>query len=212
MPPTFEEERDLNLQIHWVPGHKDFAPNELADELAKAAATGRSSPSRRLPEVLKKPLPASTSALRQGSKTTLQRCWVRRWKLSPRYNHLRTIDKSAPSKKWLTLVQPLSRKQSSIIMQLCTGRIGLNKHLHRIQKSDTPYCPHCQNIIEDIPHFLFTCPTYRRERHVLQCELRRRAQDISFLLSSNTATLPLLRYIHATGRLKKTFGEVLSAQ
>lgn len=197
-----------DLQIHWVPGHMDFEPNELADEHAKDAAKGISSPSRKLPESLKQPLPSSTSALRQGSKTTLQRRWTRRWKTSPRYNHIHSIDKSAPSKKWLKLVNSLSRKQSSIIVQLRTGRIGLNKHLHRIKKSDTPNCPHCPNIIEDIRHFLFTCPHYRRERHALQRELRRRSQDISYLLSSPIATLPLLKYVHATGRLKKTFGEI----
>ncbi|KAF5378885.1 hypothetical protein D9615_006982 [Tricholomella constricta] len=34
----------INLQIHWTPGHVDFGPNERADELAKIAATGTSSP------------------------------------------------------------------------------------------------------------------------------------------------------------------------
>ena len=33
----------IDLHIHWVPGHMDFAPNEKADEEAKKAAQGDSS-------------------------------------------------------------------------------------------------------------------------------------------------------------------------
>ena len=48
-----------------------------------------------------------------------------------------SIDISTPSKKWMMLVQSLSRKQASIIMQLRTVHIGLNKYLHHIQTPPT---------------------------------------------------------------------------
>ena len=121
----------------------------------------------------------------------------------------KVIEQCSPSKKWMRLVQNLLRKQASIIMQLRTGHIGLNKYLHRINRSDTPNCPNCDaHTDETIHHFLFECESYRRERFTLHRKLRRQSLDLSFLLSHPSATLPLLKYVHATGRLKQTFGAV----
>lgn len=201
----------FDLRMQWVPGHMDFAPNDKADEHAKRAAEGDSSPREDLPKLLKKPLPASISALRQELKSKIQKRWARQWKTSPRYRHMRAIDKSTPSKKWLKLVSSLSRAQASIIVQLRTGRIGLNKFLHRIQRAESPSCPSCdEHSDETIHHFLFECHHYRHERHTLQRKLRRRATNLSYLLSNPAATLPLLKYIHTTRRLKQTFGAVYS--
>ncbi|KAF8057556.1 hypothetical protein FPV67DRAFT_1391882, partial [Lyophyllum atratum] len=60
-----KQDRLINAII-WTPGHMEFDPNERADEIAKEAAQGTSSPSELLPAYLKrKPLPASIPALRQ---------------------------------------------------------------------------------------------------------------------------------------------------
>ena len=145
--------------------------------------------------LLRKPLPVSLSALRQESKSKIQRLWARHWKTSPRCHHMSGIDKSVLSKKWMKLVKPLSCKQTSIIMQLRTGHIVLNKHLHQIKRSDSPHCPNCdENAIETIHHFLFDCTRYHRERSILHRKLRWRTYDISHLLQrlshcSNTSTL-----------------------
>ncbi|KZP06928.1 hypothetical protein FIBSPDRAFT_685533, partial [Athelia psychrophila] len=56
----------IDLQLHWVPGHKDFEPNERADREAKKAAQKLTSQAKDLPAYLrKKALPASVAALRQ---------------------------------------------------------------------------------------------------------------------------------------------------
>ena len=191
----------VDLQIHWVPGHLDFAPNNKADELAKEAATGSLSPPKDLPALLRKPLPASLSTLCQESKSKIQWHWARCWKTSPHCHHMGRIDKSILSKKWMKLTKSLSHKQASIVMQLCTGHIGLNKHLHQIKRSDSPHCPNCdENAIETVHHFLF-------EIHTLQ-KLRHCTHDLSHLLTHPAATLPLLKFIHATGHLKQTFGAI----
>ena len=110
---------------------------------------------------LRKPLPTSLSMLWQESKLRTQCCWTQCWKSSPHYCHLGGIDKSVPSKNWMKIINPLSHNQASIIMQLHTGHIGLNKHLHHIKCSNTLYCPNCdENAIEDRHHFLFVCTGY----------------------------------------------------
>ena len=172
----------------------------------KEAATGNSSPPNALPTFLRKPLPTSLFALQQELKSQTQH-----WKTSPRYHYLGRIDKSAPSKNWMKLINPLSHKQASIIMQLHTSHIGLNKHLHCIKHSNTPYCPNCdENTIKDTHHFLFDCTGYQHERSILHRKLCRRMHNLSYLLTNPTATLPLLKYIHSTGHLKQTFGAVCS--
>ena len=91
----------VDLQVHWVPGHKDLALNKRADEEAKSVAQGHSSDAKFLPPLLRKHLPLSVSALRQSHSDMLKNRWRLRWKNSKRENLLRTIDNSAPSKKYL---------------------------------------------------------------------------------------------------------------
>lgn len=93
-------------------------------------------------------------------------------------------------------------------MSLCTGHAPLNKHLHRIGKIESPYCLHCWQTEETVHHFLLLCPFYQRERHTLINVLGHKASSISYLLTDPDATPHLIRYINASGRLKKTFGEV----
>ena len=198
----------VDLQVQWVPGHCDFEPNERADEEAKKAAQGDSSDAKFLPPLLRKRLPLSVSALRQDNLAKLKKRWERRWKNSERESLLRSIDNSAPSKKYLRLISGLDRRQASILFQLRSGHIGLNHHLFRIRKSETPSCPHCRSItVETVKHFLLDCPFYVRERHILQRKLRRNAGSLPFLLSNPIAVLPLLKYVHATGRFKTFFGK-----
>jgi ribonuclease HI len=198
----------IDLQIHWVPGHHDFEPNEKADEEAKKAAKGDSSDVKMLPPLLRKRLPLSISALRQENMAKLSKRWTRRWKSSARESLLKTIDNTAPSKKYLRLIKDLDRRQASLLFQLRSGHVGLNHHLFRIHRSETPSCPHCRGItVETVRHFLLDCPQYVRERHELRVKLRRNSDSLSFLLSSPVATLPLLKYVHATGRFKSFFGK-----
>jgi ribonuclease HI len=198
----------VNLQVHWVPGHSDFAPNERADEEAKKAAQGDSIDVKSLPKLLRKCLPLSISALRQNHLSKQKKRWERRWKSSPRANHLRSIENSAPSKNYIRLIAGLNRRQSSILFQLRTGHVGLNHHLFRICRSETPICPNCQGFaVETVKHYLLECPFFQRERFMLRRKLRRNADSISFLLSSPVAVLPLLKFVHATGRFKSHFGK-----
>ena len=63
----------IDLQLHWVPSHCDFEPNECAEEEVKLAAQGTSSDARFLPRLLRKKLPLSISALRQENNAKLKK-------------------------------------------------------------------------------------------------------------------------------------------
>ena len=194
----------IDLHIHWVPGHCDYDRNEKADEEAKKAAQGLSSDAKSLPPFLRKSLPASVSALQQNFRSSLYKTWKQHWKTSPRHDLHRPIDKSAPSRKYLKLVKGLDRRQASLLTQLRTGHIGLNKHLFRIRKVESPVCPHCQGLnVESVKHILLDCPFYRRERHALQLKLRRNASSIPFLLGNPAAVKHTLTFARSTGRFKE---------
>jgi len=97
----------VDLQIHWVPGHHNFQLNKQADEEAKKAAQGESSDAKLLPPLLHKHLPLSISALQQDNNVKLIKRWEHRWKLSARENLLKSINNTAPSKKYLRLIKDL---------------------------------------------------------------------------------------------------------
>ena len=169
---------------------------------------GQSSIVKSLSTLLRKRLPLSLSALRQSHSDKLKKTWRCRWKSSERENLLRTINNFAPFKKYLCLISGLDRRQSSLLFQLRSGHIALNHHLFCICKSETPSCLLCQSInIETAKHFLLDCPHYRREKRELQRKLRCNASLLSLLLSSPIAVLPLLKYVHSTGRFKAFFGK-----
>jgi ribonuclease HI len=198
----------VDLQVHWVPGHSDFAPNKRADKEAKKASQGDSSDAKLLPRFLRKCLLLSISALRQDHLSKQKKRWGHRWKSSPRANLLRSINNSTPSKKYLRLIAGLNRRQSSILFQLRTGHIGLNHHLFCICRSESPICPNCQGFaVKMVKHYLLECSFFQRERFMLRRKLRWNANSLSFLLSSPVAVLPLLKYVHATGRFKSHFGK-----
>lgn len=77
-----------------------------------------------------------------------------------------------------------------------------------MKKSDTPRCPICPETDETIHHYLFDCPQYRRERHLLSIALGRNAISLSYILTSEKATPHFIRFINSTGRFKPTFGEL----
>jgi len=199
------------VEFVWTPGHEGIDGNERADEEAKRAAKGEPSATKDLPSFLRrKPLPISISATRQLLKKEMKQQWQDEWKTSPRYTRMKQIDGSLPSDDFLHIIDQLRRNQASTLIQLRTGHIPLNTVLHRIKRSDTPDCPHCQHgIRETILHYLLECPHYAGARRLLQARLTRRdSSSIPFLLDNRKGIPHLLRYVSDTNRLKATFGEV----
>ena len=57
-----------------------------------------------------------------------------------------------------------TRYRTGICIITFTGHIGLNKHLHRINRSDTSNCPNCTDTEETVAHYIGQCPAYSRIR------------------------------------------------
>jgi len=140
----------------------------------------------------------------------LHRRAQRYWKGSPRYQRISRIDSSLPSSRFLQLTCPLSRQQASLLLQLRTGHVPLNKHLHRIGKAPSPMCPECRVEEESVLHFLLTCPTQtrRRLRAPLENAMGRDARNLGWILTNPKALPHLFKYIQGTRRLSMVFKEV----
>ncbi|KAG2029191.1 hypothetical protein BDR03DRAFT_881577 [Suillus americanus] len=153
-------ENDGKLTVRWSAGHIGTPGNEQADEQAKKAAQGETSDPHLLPASLRSPndtpltLPTSKSAIKQVFRTTTNREAGTALENSPRYAKFKEIDPSFPSNHFNKLADDYPRKHATLLIQLRTGHIPLNKHLHRISRSPSPTCPACEEREESVHHWI----------------------------------------------------------
>ena len=121
------DEIGAKIEIRWISSHSLVKGNEKVDKLAKDAALGRSSRRAELPYILKKPLPVSASATKQEFLAKLKRKWTVKWTTSGRSQRMATFDDSFPFNKFRERSYYLSRNQASLMLQLRSGHIPLNK-------------------------------------------------------------------------------------
>lgn len=205
---THRLHRALQIVFRWVPAHLGIDGNEIADQLAKEAATGKSNAPAHLPKQFKKVLPYSASALKTAFMSQLKKKTMELLTTSPRYTRLLETDPSIPSANYQKIMADLPRKHASIITQLRTGHIPLMKHLHRINKAESPICPACHDAQETVYHYLLRCPEYNEARNELELRAKKYAYSIPKLLADRSIIPYTLRYVARTGRLKSTFGEI----
>ncbi|KAF8591811.1 hypothetical protein K439DRAFT_1325962 [Ramaria rubella] len=115
------------------------------------------------------------------------------------------IDPSLPSNKFLKATSKLSCNYTSLLLQLRTCHIPLNKHLHCISKANSPFCPHCPSRHETVHHFLLMCPAYTPHRRELEKHLGRGAKSLQHLLLNPKTMSCLVSFIRSTERLRDFF-------
>ena len=189
------------ISFTWVAGHMESIGKERADILAKEVAEFKSSPKNELPPFLQSQLPISISAIKQAINSRIKESIKEWWKRSPRFKKLRQIDQSLPSDKFLEITSSLNCRQASLLTQLRTGHIPINKHLHRIQKSDTLYCLQytCIQATKDIRHLIFTCPRYTQERYQLIQRIGKKNFSNPKLFANKTIIPHMLNYLNKIG-------------
>ena len=156
-----KKHKRARVTIHWTPGHSDVAGNEKADEQAKRAAKGETSPLEQLPACLPKSLPISKAAVRRSFKKKLTAAAGECWKASPRYRKLARINPTLSIARFRKTVKDMPKHRTAKLVQLWTGHIALNAHLNRIGKADSPICQCCRRANETVEHFMMFCQTSR---------------------------------------------------
>ena len=102
----------------------------------------------------------------------------------------------------------MPRKHTSILTQLRTEHVPLQKFLYRINKAESPLCPNCLCEQEMVIHYLLRCSAFQVQRGALQIALGHNARSIPYLLSQEKALKHIFKFIAATGRFTSTFGKI----
>jgi hypothetical protein len=194
----------FQLHLAWVPGHRGVPGNEQADELAKHAATGQSTPLH-LPLKLLQHLPLSQSAVKMQLKRDTTNSWIQQWKASKYRRRIQQFDPTPPGRQVQHIYQGLSQPAGSLLTQLRSGHVGLNPYLARIKLVDSPLCPHCTTL-ETVEHYLLGCRKYTQEWHQLCIAIGRHQGNLDrrSLLATPKHFSALLTYIETT-RCSKTY-------
>jgi len=88
------------LEIWWTPGHEGIKENMRADEEAKNAARGNTSPDEQLPSGCKGRLKMSRSVARQYHLKKVKLDAIKQFAKSPRFPRLHDIDPSILSSRF----------------------------------------------------------------------------------------------------------------
>jgi ribonuclease HI len=195
------------VTIRWAPGHIGIAGNERADEEAKRAAQHDDSSSQAaIPKALRGDLPWSRSAIRQDYYIELRAAARQTWERSPRFARIAPYDDKILKGSYVALAGKLPRSFAVLLLQLRTGHVPLAKHLHRINKAESPICPCCRQADETVAHYLLHCSAHREARRELVSAAGRDATVITKLLGSAKLYPLLFCYIARTERFRNVHG------
>ena len=98
----------------------------------------------------------------------------------------------------LTGPKPCDEALSSILIQMRTGKIGLNRYLSQIGKADDPWCE-CQNAYQTVRHIIEDCPNFRHQR--LRYLKSRVIREYKLILSQPEYSKAVAQFMVATGLL-----------
>jgi ribonuclease HI len=170
------EERGIDAEFRWVPGHAGVCGNTEADKAAREAAsqdgTLTAPPARRIREAIG--VIRLVENDRKGDLTIFDSEGLPSqytWKL----------DQALPGQHTLRLYGAFSSEQASILIQARTGHCRLNQYLSRIGVVEEAKCP-CGTDDETVRHVLCVCPLWAIQRKTLQAVAGDRWGDVSYLL------------------------------
>ena len=129
--------------------------------------------------------------------------WEREWAAyaESRSNEVHPGLKLLKRKAHLGIHKTLRKAESSLLTQIRTGRIGLNKFLHKRKVPDvtSPLCP-CGKDEQDVRHLL-KCERYKTE--VADLKRQTGTTDLDELLQSVKGSKAVVRWLMRLGILKQ---------
>jgi ribonuclease HI len=171
------------VTVRWIPAHVGIPGNEAADMAAKEATGWREDGRSQQPADPSPQLYPLRTTLRRWCKTQAERAWIRSWREDKKgratYRHTPT-----PTKKVLQLHERLSKRESALLVQLRTEKIGLNDFLFNRHVPDitSPRCS-CGERRQTVAHVLLRCSKYKDLRNRIFANLSGR-HSLSTILST----------------------------
>jgi ribonuclease HI len=184
-----EQHPDVTVNLIWCPGHKGILGNEIVDGAAKSATH----------------LPPEggditcLSSLKEYIKKQTREKWTFRWQNHNTARHRKQYCKLLLRRADRKILETLSKKQSSLLLQFRNGHVPLNYYLHRIRSQGSAKCPHCDKK-ETITHFIYQCSHYQSERQILRSMTKNNYLNRKYLFFTEAGIWNILTYITQTGR------------
>ena len=142
------------VTVKWVEAHKGHWGNEEADKLAKAGTISDIKKDGCLPQ----------SYIKLKINETVREMDKSDWSITDyRHTNLTLGPNSKTTAKDMKSLEK-DRNKYRAAVQLISGHIALNGHLHKMQLEDTKTCPLCEMEDETTNHFLGTCPALAQLR------------------------------------------------
>ncbi|RYO78316.1 hypothetical protein DL764_010130 [Monosporascus ibericus] len=187
----------LTVEIRWIPAHKGILGNEMADTAAKEATGWKSDGASGQRADPPTELYSFKATLKTWTKAKVKERWKSSWQNETRgraiCRHL-----PEPTSKVLQLHEGLSKRQSAILVQLRTEKIGLRDFLFNRNVPDIqdPGC-HCGEGYQTVAHVLLQC---RRFQELRDQELGRIPErgDLRAVLGKRKLAIKAIKFIEQT--------------
>ena len=191
------QDKGLTVTVRWIPAHVGIPGNEAADQAAKEATGWREDGRSQLPASPPSQLHPLRTTLRRWCKTQAERAWISAWREDKRgratYRHTPT-----PTKKVLQLHERLSKRESALLVQLRTEKIGLNDFLfsRHVPTITNPRCS-CGERRQTVAHVLLRCSKYKDLRNRIFANLSGR-NSLRKILSTPQLATKAIEYMEQT--------------
>ena len=177
------------VQLKWIKAHTGLWGNEKADQLAKAGTSSDNTVESLIP----------LNYIKNLINNKVKDLSAERWNTN-KHIHTDQIVNKHQDKILKTLEANINNRiRYRTAVNIITGHIGLNKHLYRINRADTPNCPNCSDIEETVEHFIGHCPTYLNIRGDI---LGTYYDSINNIMDNNSIDL-IIKFALKTKRLMK---------
>ena len=188
------QEKGHIVVVRWIPSHEGIEGNEAADIAAKEATGWREGPASGSRADPPPKLYALQATLKMWSRKEADKMWKTSWQQETKgrttFRHT-----PAPSKKVLQLHEGLTKRQSAILVQLRTEKIGLRDFLFRRKVPEIldPMCD-CQEGRQTVRHVLLIC---RKLKDIRRQELGHLPErnDLRAILSKRKVATKAINFI-----------------